>query len=525
MPWSKKDVDKHKKGLSEKQKEKWVATANSVLASCLKKGTARATCEAQAIRIANGTANNNEVYTTQEVEQEVTYTVREETYQNVKHLVVPVIMMVEGVHNGSLGPLFHSIAELGRFPDAWNGRPVVIDHPEIEGQSVSANSPEIMERQVVGIIFNTHVDDNKLKAEAWLNEEKLRQSCPSVLAAIQNSEPIEVSIGVFTDQEDTEGDWNGEHYTAVAHNHRPDHLALLPGGRGACSVEDGCGIRVNKKKGGTDVNEQEFLQSLKSFYSDQLSLNADAGYRELVDAARCKIDAMDSENVMHFLQEVYDEFVVYEIRQRIGGIKLYKQGYKFENSTFELTGNPQEVRRKVEYEVLANGSGMRRTRSNNNNKEVTEMPKDNEKCTPCVKAKVDALIANEASKFAETDREWLEALSEEQLVKLEPQVVEKEVTKEVNVLSAEDRAIIDYVKFQKKEQRKATISQIQANSEKGEWSDEELNAMSDTALAKIAGLLKKEEPVDYSLFGGGGFDLNASGEEPLAPTGVKFENK
>ena len=151
------------------------------------------------------------------------------------------------------------------------------------------------------------------------------------------------------------------------------------------------------------------------------------------------------------------------------------------------------------------------------------MPKDNEKCTPCVKAKVDALIANEASKFAETDREWLETLSEDQLKKLEPQVIEKEVVKEVNVLSAEDRAIIDYVKFQKEEQKKATISQIQANSDKGTWTDDELNAMSDSALAKIAGLLRKEQPVDYSLYGGGGFDLNASGEEPLAPTGIKFE--
>lgn len=523
MPWTKKDADKHKKGLSDKQKEKWAATANSVLAACLKKGGAKASCEAQAVRIANGTANNNEVYTSQEVEQEVTYTVREETYKDAKHLVVPVIMMVEGVHNGSLGPLFHSISELGKFPDAWNGRPVVIDHPEIEGQSVSANSPEIMERQVVGIIFNTHVDDNKLKAEAWLDEEKLRQSCPSVLAAIQNTEPIEVSIGVFTDTEEVEGDWNEEHYIAIAHNHRPDHLALLPGGRGACSVEDGCGIRVNKKKGGTNVNEEDFLKSLKSFYANQLSFNAEAGYRELVDAARSKIDAMDSENVMHFLQEVYDDFVVYEIRQRIGGLKLYKQGYKFENSTFELTGNPQEVHRKVEYVVLANGSGMRRTRKNNNYKEVIEMSKDNEECTPCVKKKVDALIANEASKYAETDRKWLEALTEEQLDKMEPQVVTKEVTKEVNVLSAEDREILDFVKLQKKEQRKATIAQIQANSEKNAWTEDELNAMSDSALVKVAGLLKKEEPADYSLLGGGGFDLNASGEEPLAPTGIKFE--
>ena len=144
-------------------------------------------------------------------------------------------------------------------------------------------------------------------------------------------------------------------------------------------------------------------------------------------------------------------------------------------------------------------------------------------CTPCVKAAVDKLIANGKGRFVETDREWLEALSEDQLKKMEPQVIEKEVTTEVNVLSEEDRAIIDYVKFQKKEQRKSTIAQIQADAEAGTWTDDELNAMSDATLSKVAGMVKKEQPANYALFGAGGFDLNASGEEPMEPTGVKFE--
>ena len=56
--------------------------------------------------------NKTGIYGAHVVEQELTYTVREETYQGAKYLVVPVTMMVEGVHNGSMGPLFHSIAEL-----------------------------------------------------------------------------------------------------------------------------------------------------------------------------------------------------------------------------------------------------------------------------------------------------------------------------------------------------------------------------------------------------------------------------
>lgn len=30
MPWTTKDVDRHKKGLTDKQKRQWVAIANSV---------------------------------------------------------------------------------------------------------------------------------------------------------------------------------------------------------------------------------------------------------------------------------------------------------------------------------------------------------------------------------------------------------------------------------------------------------------------------------------------------------------
>lgn len=54
MPWSVSDVDKHKKGLTRKQKKRWVEIANSILRDCreTKPGDSK-NCEAQAIRIAN----------------------------------------------------------------------------------------------------------------------------------------------------------------------------------------------------------------------------------------------------------------------------------------------------------------------------------------------------------------------------------------------------------------------------------------------------------------------------------------
>src|SRR3990167_5857833 len=56
MPWSVRDVDKHKKGMTRKQKKQWVAVANSALKSCMDDGGSEEDCAASAIKQANGVA-------------------------------------------------------------------------------------------------------------------------------------------------------------------------------------------------------------------------------------------------------------------------------------------------------------------------------------------------------------------------------------------------------------------------------------------------------------------------------------
>ena len=180
------------------------------------------------------------------------YTVTEAVHQEKKHLIVPVVMIVEGVLNGSHGPLLHLAQDFGKIPESWNGIPVVINHPEEEGHSISANSPEVIERQSVGVIYNARMDSNRLLAECWLGSEKLGKVSSDTLIAVNEGKTIEVSVGVYTEDESIAGEWNGIKYNAIARNHRPDHLALLPGGIGACSVENGCGIRVNQNKNKLD---------------------------------------------------------------------------------------------------------------------------------------------------------------------------------------------------------------------------------------------------------------------------------
>ena len=254
MPWKESDVEKHNKGLNSKQKAQWVAVANSAREKCMSNGGNEATCAASAIREANGVVANSLMVYFKNTNSK--YTVRHETHQGKDFIVIPVVMMVEGVHAGSQGPLLHTIQDLGKFPGAWDGIPIVVNHPQQDGQSVSANSPGVIDEVMVGRVYNTTVNGNRLAAEAWLDLNKLKEDFPEIYTDIKKKIPMEVSVGVFTENEDTEGEWKGENYSAIARNHRPDHLALLPGGIGACSIEDGCGLGANNKKGGNkmDVN-------------------------------------------------------------------------------------------------------------------------------------------------------------------------------------------------------------------------------------------------------------------------------
>lgn len=466
------------------------------------------------------------------------YQLRTETYQGRMHIVVPVIMMVEGVHSGSHGPILHTEEELSKFANAWNGRPVTIGHPERQGINISASEdPSIAERSV-GVLFNTRMEGVKLKADAWIDEEKLKAVSPTALAYIKQGRPLDVSVGVFSDTDNVQGEWNGESYSAIARNYRPDHLALLPGERGACSWEDGCGIRINKEGGKMDV-----LQTLKELnqqgYSFSLINNAQ-GYMEMLNLIRSKIDSMDNEQTMYFLTEVYDDYIVYEKRQRTeGGLPvLYRQNYQLidQNTKVEFTGDPVEVRRDVNYITME----MRRTvppkEDINKNKGGTIMNEIGK--TPCCLAKVEQLINHKLTHFSDVDKEWLLTQEEGTLDKLFPMEQKPESAPQVNrekaleVLSAELKTTEDYINIMPedvqaqvnvglktyKEHRESKIQSIIDNS-KDVWTKEELEVMTDLVLDKLSKSITS--PIDYSGQGGGEPLMN--NEEVLLPAGVEFK--
>ena len=196
--------------------------------------------------------------------------VRLEQLRGDEYLVAPVVLVREGVLNGG----FLGYDEIQASVPGWNGRPLtappdegteaaslapegnVSGHPvEANGDGdpefVSANQMPFIEDMHVGHLANVEADDEirGLTGEAWLNAAHAKEVGESAIEAarrIAEAEKLDVSTGYFHRPVRTQGTHEGTAYEVEQNDLMPDHLALLPNERGACSWGDGCGTpRVN----------------------------------------------------------------------------------------------------------------------------------------------------------------------------------------------------------------------------------------------------------------------------------------
>ncbi len=165
-----------------------------------------------------------------------------------EHIVAPLTLIVPGVLNGSRGPLLYPADEVSKNPSAWNHVPIVVYHPTENGQGISARDPDVLNKQGIGVILRANAN-GKLTGEAWFDIDATARVDNRILDALNSGKPIELSTGLFTDDEPAPSDseFNGVAYTHIARNYRPDHLAILPDQKGACSISDGCGVLVNEE--------------------------------------------------------------------------------------------------------------------------------------------------------------------------------------------------------------------------------------------------------------------------------------
>lgn len=176
--------------------------------------------------------------------------VRKATRNGRQYLVAPTTIIVPGVLNGSKGALYYPADEVAHpnNVDAWNGMPLVNGHPTDEhGNHVSARSPKISAEYELGNFYGARISKNgSLRGEAWFDVDRVHAVEPRILDALRSGKPVEVSTGLFTQDEPAPkgATYNGRAYDWIARSYRPDHLAILIDQPGACSVRDGCGVMV-----------------------------------------------------------------------------------------------------------------------------------------------------------------------------------------------------------------------------------------------------------------------------------------
>jgi len=432
------------------------------------------------------------------------YTMRAERLDGRDHIVVPTVILIEGVHNG----IFYPADELARFVEAWNGRPVPVFHPRDGDTQISANNPSVIESRCVGRLFNTRYEDGKLKSEIWIDVIKIADVSPATLSMIRAGRRLEVSTALFGEEDGIAGVWNGEEYVTTLRNYHPDHLALLPGEVGACSWDDGCGVRDNQSEKEERMNKEEdgksggpnlMIAALQAMKSSGLtfSINAEIGHGQIHRDLQALIDRFDTDNLLHFLVEVFDGDFIYESRGMnpstgMSGRHLYRRDYvSSADGSIALGEVAQEVREKIEYVSIGS--------TNNASKEGDSMNKD----------KVNTLIACPRTRLVECDRSWLETLSDGQLDKFEavpeekapdPMPVPKTMEEFVATAPDDFKPILNRALAREAEIKATFVDAIAANAA-NKFTREELVAMDVVNLGHIAALAHVD--VNYAGQAGG----------------------
>jgi hypothetical protein len=390
-------------------------------------------------------------------------TLQLKTLNGRTYLVGPLVMAKEQVMN----ELLYTKEELTRGCPGWNGRPATVGHPKVDGKYCSANVPAILEANQIGFIFDSNMDNDLLRAQLWIDVTKL-DMFPEVRDAVANGVMLEVSTGLMLDKTADEGMFNNVKYKGKAVNHLPDHLALLPGDVGACSIKDGAGFpRINRMFAG---NEVAFAERNRLLRAALTTLYTDTYF---------------------YLVELFDGSVVVENQS-----KLFAHTYELDKETGKVTlGAPVEVFQKIDYPPITQ-LGV------NTMTEAEKKAKD--EADALVKANADA---EAAAKVAADEKAKADA---ELAANAEKARVDAENAEKARIAALPSPEVNEALEFLKSEKAKL-VAELLANKT-NTFTEVELNEMKFGQLRKIATLaIPTHANVDRSGLGGpGGMTANGS---------------
>ncbi|PCO07524.1 hypothetical protein CQA16_23100 [Enterobacter hormaechei] len=177
--------------------------------------------------------------------------IRRETHNGREHLVLPSYTLPANVvMNGGL----YTEDEINAHYQGLEGTLAPLGHPQVNGQFVSAFSPEGLNVGYVGA-WNRNVkkSGNRIYVEKWVDVARAEESeggreLLERVAAIERGDevpPIHTSVAAFLDQLEPNEQQRATGAEWVAKIHSMDHDAILLHEVGAATPEQGVGLMVN----------------------------------------------------------------------------------------------------------------------------------------------------------------------------------------------------------------------------------------------------------------------------------------
>lgn len=254
--------------------------------------------------------------------------------------------------------------ELRKGAPTLSGRMAPIGHPKnCAGQYISANSPDAMLSAYAGVVCMnarheggrtlTDLHINPAMAKAHPKGVEVVNWCEAALNG-EDPAPMHVSTGLIAEMIDEPGEVSGKKYDRIATNIRYDHLALLPGGRGAGTPDEGVGM-FNDGEGNVQpvttldlgpVAEDRRYQGWMGWLR-KLLVNADN------DISFSQIDRGLQMALPEgaWVREVFARYAVWSDGQG----KMFRQSYAVAaDGTVAWADSPEEVREQRSYEPVAN---------------------------------------------------------------------------------------------------------------------------------------------------------------------------
>lgn len=460
---------------------------------------------------------------------------RTETLMGREYLVVPAVLVRSQVLHNNLGATYLPPEEVtDSWAEAANGAPVVIgEHPTRRGVAISARSPDVLNTRGAGFLFRARAEDASLKADVYLdtNRTSAVPELTAVLDKLERHERVELSTGFPVVLEEQKGMAGNEAFDFVMHPAGYDHLAVFGGEtKGACSVEDGCGLGANAatdpppdKEKTMQVSESKgFLARAFAAMGDALGLFPDAANesdedrrKALSDAVRAKWGGLGKDI---WVEAVFSEegLVVFEIWSG-GDAGLYQASFEMDEEGGTVTlGDAVKVRRETSFVPVANSGEGKVTPPEEG--EVAAMKRQEivarlKELRPCMAEKLEAMSDAELvaiHEFAEKDppkggeqagegappegggEEGGDAALQEAVANL---------TKVVNGIGAQldelKQVTAPAIEEQKRE-REGLVAELVAN-ERVAFTWDELNAMSLEGLRKVQAMARG---VSYAARGG-----------------------